>query len=283
MELGKINILTIVRPTEYGYFLEDEEGNEVLLPNAYVTEDIKIQGKIEVFIYNDSEDRITATTLTPYVQLEEFAYLQVKEVNNFGAFMDWGLPKDLLVPFSEQKRKIEKGEWHLIFMLKDEMTDRLIGSTRINDYVYFDDIDVKRGDEVDLLLFNKTELGINAIVNNMYKGLIFKSDIHKSIKPGDKIKGYVKKVRDDGKIDLSLNPIGFRQSIDKNTAILIDTLKANNGFLKLTDKSSPEDINRILGLSKKAFKRAVGNLYKNKIISLSSNGIKLQNNWHLKK
>ena len=275
MELGKINKLTIVRPTEYGYFLEDEEGNEVLLPNAYVTDDLKMQDTIEVFIYNDSEDRITATTLTPYVQLEEFAYLEVKEVNNFGAFMDWGLPKDLLVPFSEQKKKMEKGEWHLIFMLKDEMTDRLIGSAKINNYLYFDDIDIKTGDEVDLLLYEKTDLGINAIVNNMYKGLIFRSDIHKSIKPGEIVKGYVKKVRDDGKIDLSLDPIGFRQSIDKNTSILLDALKANNGTLNLTDKSSPDEINRILGLSKKAFKRAVGNLYKQKKITLSEQGIKL--------
>jgi predicted RNA-binding protein (virulence factor B family) len=275
MELGRINKLTIVRPTDYGYFLEDEEGNEVLLPNAYVTEDLKMQQEIEVFIYNDSEDRITATTLIPYVQLEEFAYLQVKEVNKFGAFMDWGLPKDLLVPFSEQKRKMEKGEWHLIFMLKDEMTDRLIGSAKINNYLYFDDIDVKQGDEVDLLLYNKTDLGINAIVNNMYKGLIFRSDIHKDIKPGEIIKGYVKKIREDGKLDLSLNPIGFRQSIDKNTAVLLDALKANDGFLELTDKSSPDDINRILGLSKKAFKRAVGNLYKQKTVTLSANGIRL--------
>jgi len=275
MELGRINKLTIVRPTDYGYFLEDEEGNEVLLPNAYVTEDLKMQQEIEVFIYNDSEDRITATTLIPYVQLEEFAYLQVKEVNKFGAFMDWGLPKDLLVPFSEQKRKMEKGEWHLIFMLKDEMTDRLIGSAKINNYLYFDDIDVKQGDEVDLLLYNKTDLGINAIVNNMYKGLIFRSDIHKDIKPGEIIKGYVKKIREDGKLDLSLNPIGFRQSIDKNTAVLLDALKANDGFLELTDKSSPDDINRILGLSKKAFKRDVGNLYKQKTVTLSANGIRL--------
>ncbi len=275
MELGKINKLTIVRPTEYGYFLEDEEGNEVLLPNAYVTDDLKMQDTIEVFIYNDSEDRITATTLTPYVQLEEFAYLEVKEVNNYGAFMDWGLPKDLLVPFSEQKKKMEKGEWHLIFMLKDEMTDRLIGSAKINNYLYFDDIDLKAGDEVDLLLYEKTDLGMNAIVNNMYKGLIFRSDIHKSIKPGEIVKGYVKKVRDDGKIDLSLDPIGFRQSIDKNTSILLDALKANNDFLNLTDKSSPDEINRVLGLSKKAFKRAVGNLYKQKKITLSEKGIKL--------
>ncbi len=275
MELGKINKLTIVRPTEYGYFLEDEEGNEVLLPNAYVTDELKLQDTIEVFLYNDSEDRITATTLMPYVQLEEFAYLKVKEVNNIGAFMDWGLPKDLLVPFSEQHKRMKEGEWHLIFMLKDEMTDRLIGSAKINNYLYFDDIDLKTGDEVDLLLYDKTDLGMNAIVNNMYKGLIFSSDIHKSIKPGDKIKGYVKKVRDDGKIDLSLEPIGFKQSIDKNTSVLLDALQANNGFLNLTDKSLPGDINRILGMSKKAFKRAVGNLYKQKKITLSEKGIKL--------
>ena len=160
-------------------------------------------------------------------------------------------------------------------MLVDEMTDRLIGSAKINNYLYFDDIDVKQGDEVDLLLYSRTELGMNAIVNNMYKGLIFNSDIHSPVKPGQIIKGYVKKIREDGKIDLSLAPIGFRQSIDKNTTLLIDALKKNNGFLPLMDKSSPEEIKKLLGISKKAFKKAVGNLYRQKTISLLDNGIKL--------
>ncbi|MCD4791077.1 MAG: GntR family transcriptional regulator, partial [Bacteroidales bacterium] len=250
-------------------------GNEVLLPNAYVTDDLNIEDEIEVFVYKDSEDRIVATTLKPYVQLEEFAFLQVKEVNKYGAFMDWGLPKDLMVPFAEQTKKMEGKKWYLIFLIKDEQTDRLIGSGKVNKFVNFKDIDVKQGDEVDLLLYKMTELGMNTIVNNIYKGLIFTSNIHKNIQPGDRIKGYVKQVREDGKIDILLEPIGYENSIDKNSGIILSVLKENNGFLDLTDKSAPEDIKHKLGLSKKAFKKGLGNLYKQKIVELNEDGIKL--------
>ncbi len=275
MKIGKINKLTVARASDFGYYLIDNANNEVLLPNAYVTDDMKISNEIEVFIYKDSEDRIVATTLKPYVQLEEFAFLQVKEVNQYGAFMDWGLPKDLMVPYAEQSEKMEEGNWYLIFLLIDEQTERLIGSSKENEFVIFNEINVNQGDEVDLLLYNMTELGMNAIVNNMYKGLIFKSDIHKNINPGDKIKGYVKQVREDGKIDILLEPIGYKSNIDKNSDIIISATKKNDGFLNLTDKSSPEDIKQILGLSKKAFKKSLGNLYKQKIVEINEDGIKL--------
>lgn len=276
MEIGRINKLTAARSTDNGFYLTDNEGNEVLLPNAYVSNDLSIGDEIEVFIYKDSEDRIVATTLKPYIQFEEFAYLQVKEVNDYGAFMDWGLPKDLLVPFAEQTVRMEKGKWYLIFLLEDQQTERLIGSNKIKDFVFFKDIDVKSGDEVDLLLYEKTELGMNAIVDNMYKGLIFASDIHKSIKPGDKIKGYVKQVREDGKIDLLLEPLGYKNSIDKFTEIILSAIKENNGILKLTDKSTAEEIKDKLGLSKKSFKKAIGKLYKQRLIELSDEGIRLR-------
>ncbi len=275
MEIGKINKLTAARSTDNGYYLTDNDGNEVLLPNAYVADDLKIGNEIEVFVYKDSEDRIVATTLKPYVQFEEFAYLKVKEVNDYGTFMDWGLPKDLMVPFAEQTEKMEEGNWYLIFLLEDEQTERLIGSSKVNEFTFTTEIDVNTGDEVDLLLYNITELGMNAIVNNLYKGLIFKSDIHKNIKPGDRIKGFVKQVREDGKIDIILEPAGYKNSIDTNSDIILSILKENDGFLNLTDKSAPEDIKRILGLSKKAFKNGLGNLYKQKIVELNENGIKL--------
>lgn len=275
MEIGKINKLTVARRTDNGCYLEDENENEVLLPNAYVTDDLKISDEIEVFVYKDSEDRIVATTLKPYIQFEEFAYLQVKEVNDYGAFIDWGLPKDLMVPFAEQTVKMVEGNWYLIFLLEDTETERLIGSNKIKDFLFFKDIDVKEGDEVDLLLYDMTELGMNAVVNNLYKGLIFKSDIHKVIKPGDKIKGYVKQVREDGKIDIILEPAGYTKSVDHNTDIIISALKENNGFLNITDKNTPDEINSLLGLSKKAFKKAIGKLYKEKKIELNEKGIKL--------
>lgn len=275
MKIGKTNKLIAARSTDNGYYLTDNDGNEVLLPNAYVADDLKIGDEIEVFVYKDSEDRIVATTLKPYVQFEEFAYLKVKEVNDYGAFMDWGLPKDLMIPFAEQTEKMKEGNWYLIFLLEDEQTERLIGSSKVNEFTFTTEIDVNTGDEVDLLLYNMTELGMNAIVNNMYKGLIFKSDIHKSIKPGDRIKGFVKQVREDGKIDILLEPAGYKNSINNNSNIILTALKENDGFLNLTDKSAPEDIKRILGLSKKAFKNGLGNLYKQKIVELNKDGIKL--------
>ena len=275
MEIGRTNKLKAARATDNGFYLEDNENNEVLLPNAYVDENLSIGDEIGVFIYRDSEDRIVATTLKPYVQLEEFAFLQVKEVNKYGAFMDWGLLKDLMVPFAEQPEKMEEGEWYLVFLLKDEQTQRLIGSAGVNEFVYSDEIDVKMGDEVDLLLYKMTDLGMNCIVNNMYKGLIFESDIHKNIRPGDKLNGYVKQVREDGKIDIRLEPIGYENSIDKNSDIILSAIKEKEGFLNLTDKSNPEDIKSALGLSKKAFKKALGNLYKKKMIELKEDGIKL--------
>ncbi len=275
MEIGKTIKLTASRSTDNGFYLADKNNNEVLLPKTYVSDDLEIGDLIEVFIYKDSEDRLVATTLKPYIQFEEFAYLQVKDVNKYGAFMDWGLPKDLMVPYAEQIEKMEVGKWYLVFLLEDEDTERLIGTCNVNSFVFYDDIDVKKGDEVDLLLFDRNELGMSAIVNNLYRGLIFETDIHKEIKPGDKIKGFVKQVRDDGKIDLVLEPEGYENSIDKNSNLLLNTLKQNNGFLNLSDKSSPDQIKKILGLSKKAFKKALGNLYKQKKVEITDTGIKI--------
>lgn len=276
MKLGEFNLLTILRASEPGLYLVDANDDEVLLPNAYVTEEMKIGDELDVFLYKDSEDRLVATTIAPFVKLEEFAFLKVKEVNRYGAFLDWGLPKDLMVPFSEQLIKMEEDKSYLIFLIVDEDSQRLIGSAKVNEFVYTDKIDFSVGEKVDLLLYKMTDLGMHAIVNNNYHGLIFHSDIHKKIYPGDKISAYVKQIREDGKIDLSLNPIGFTNSIDKFAQIVIDALNENSGFLNLTDKTSPEIINKMLGMSKKAFKNAIGNLYKQKLIELSDEGIKLK-------
>jgi predicted RNA-binding protein (virulence factor B family) len=275
MEFGKINKLKITKEDNKGYYLADEDNNEVVLPKTADLENHTIDEEIEVFVYNESDNNLIATTIKPYAQYEEFAFLKVNSVNKFGAFIDWGMPNELMVPFSEQTGKLEEENWYLFFVLKDQETGRLIGSRKVNDFVFFDKIDIKKGDEVDLLLYNLTDLGINVIVNNLYKGLIFTSDIHKNINPGDKIKGYVKQVRDDGKIDIVLEPLGYKSYIDNNSEIILKAIKEGNGILKLTDKSSPEDIKQILGLSKKAFKRGLGNLYKKKIVEIDSEGIKL--------
>ena len=213
--------------------------------------------------------------IEPYVQLEEFAWLQVKEVNDFGAFIDWGLRKDLLVPFAEQNEKMKEGNWYLIFLLKDEETERLIGSAKVNEFVFFDDIDIEIGDEVDLLLYERTDLGMNAVVNSLYRGLIFESDIHKSIQPGEKIKGYVKQVREDGKIDIVLEPLGYKNTIDKNCEIILSAISKNSGLLTLSDRSTPDEISKMLGISKKAFKKGLGKLYKDKQVEITPEGIKL--------
>ena len=275
MELGKINKLKVIKKEDKGYTLFDGIDKEAFLAKEQVKEELSTGDEIEVFIYNNADKEYIATTQKPFIQIEEFAFLKVKADNKYGAFVDWGLDDDLMVPFAEQTGRLEEENWYLFFLLKDEKTGRLILSRRINDFVFFEEIDVKQGDEVDLLIYNQTDLGINCIVNNMYKGLIFTSDIHKNINPGDKIKGYVKQVREDGKIDVVLEPLGYKKSIDTNSQVILDALQENDGFLELTDKSSPEDIKFILGLSKKAFKRSLGNLYKQKVIELYKDGVKL--------
>ncbi len=276
MEIGKINTLVAARPTEYGFILIDEEENEVLLPNAYLSKDVVLGEETDVFIYLDSEDRVVATILNPKIKLGEFGYLEAIDVNSYGAFMDWGLPKDLLVPFAEQGRKMEVGKFYPVYLLQDESTGRLIGSSKINKFLSFENIALKVGQEVDILPFGMTELGMNVIVENKYRGLIFKTNIHKHIEEGEHIKAFVKKIRSDGKLDIMLEPIGYRESIDKNTEIIINALKKNNGFIAITDKSSPQLIQKVLGLSKKAFKRGVGNLYKQRLIELEEEGIRLK-------
>lgn len=275
MEIGLINKLKVDRRTDMGYYLLDDHGNEILLPSSLVKEAINKDDKINVFVYKDLDNRIVATTTKPNVLLDHFAFLKVTGTKKGDAYMDWGMPDDLLVPFEEQSQKMLVENWYLIFLLKEEESGKLIGSNNVNDFVFYDEIDLKTGDEVDLLLYKKTDLGMNAIVNNLHKGLIFNSDIHKNINPGDRLKGYVREVREDGNIDLLLEPLGYKGSIDKNSRVILDALSQSDGFLELTDKSAPEDVKFILGLSKKVFKKSLGNLYKKKLVEIYNDGIKL--------
>ncbi len=275
MEIGKVNNLTVAQETEKGFVFIDNTDETALLPHAYVTNKITTGEEMDVFVQIDQNGDLVVSLSKPFIQIGEYALLQAKEVNEFGAFIDWGLPNELLVPYTQQAEKMETGSWYVIFLLKDLQTGRLIGSSKLERFFEFDNIDVKEGDEVDIMLYNQSDLGMNAIVNNLYKGLIFNSDIHKNISPGDTMKGYVKLVREDGKIDLSFEPIGYKQSIDGNSEVILNLLNANGGLLRLTDKSSPEDIKDQLGLSKKAFKRALGTLYKQKLIDILSDGVKL--------
>ena len=273
MENGKVNKLKIARVEDQGYYLIDDKGEEVLLPADNIDGSLKEGEEIEVFIYKDKS--LIISSKLPYVQMEQFENLKVTQVNELGALVDWGLDKDLLVPFGEQISEMKEGQSYVVFVFEDEETGVLRGSQRVDEFVFFDEVDVKRGDEVDLLLHRESDLGVNVIVNNLYKGLIFKSDLHKKVKMGDRTKGYVKQVREDGKIDILLEPLGYKESVVSNTQAVLNVLKAHKNFIPLTDKSDPNDIKRILGLSKKAFKRAVGHLYKQKLIDIRQDGIYL--------
>ncbi len=275
LKLGQINTLTALRQTDKGTYLVDDESNEVFLPNKYVTEIIKIKDTIDVFLYKDSENEMLATTRLPKVKLNEYAALKAIAVSRHGAFFDWGLEKDLLVPYRQQAEPIEEGYYYVVFLYLDEESQRLVGSTKINNTLKkLSSVDLKIGDEVDLLAYQETEMGISVIVNNTYQGMLFQNEIFDDIKIGDKLTGYVKKIRTDNKLDISLNRFGYR-GVDANIKKLQKALTDNNGFLNLNDKSSPKDIADQLGMSKKVFKKAVGALYKQKRLEINEKGIKL--------
>ncbi len=273
IEIGKYNTLKIVRDTSVGLFLSD--GNtDVLLPNKYVPKHFEVGDEITVFVYLDHEERLTATTLKPYIQRNEFAYLQVNYINRYGAFLNWGLEKDLFVPFKEQARKMEEGKRYLVYAYLDLQTNRMVASSRLNQFLEHENIELELGEEVDLIISHITEIGINVIINSKYKGIIYKDEVFENLTPGKKLKGYIKNIREDRKIDVSVAKSGV-EGIKDNAEIVLEELKASNGFLRLTDNSHPEEIKSVLKMSKKAFKKAIGSLYKQKIISLKEDGIYL--------
>lgn len=279
IEIGKYNTLTILRDTKVGLFLgnptEDPEGtHDVLLPNKYVPNDFQIGDEITVFIYLDHEERPVATTLEPYIFLNEFALLRVNYVNQIGAFMNWGMEKDILVPFKEQARPMEQGKRYLVYMYMDEKTNRLVASSKLNQFLNNDDITVEVGEEVDLIVSHITDLGINVIINEKHKGLLYKNEVYDDLRTGDRIVGFIKNIRPDGKIDVSTRKLGF-ESIEPSSQVILDELKASRGFLRLNDDSHPEDIKTVLKMSKKTFKKAIGLLYKQKLIDIKDDGIHL--------
>lgn len=274
LHLGIKNTLRILRGTTVGMFLGDDEENDVLLPKKYVPENAIVGDNIEVFIYKDSEDRIIATTLEPKIYLNEFACLQVKAVTAIGAFLDWGLEKDLFVPFREQNKKMEEGKWYAVYLYLDEDTERLVASCKVNRYFEKENIDLQIGQEVDLLIFEETDMGLNAVINNKYKGLIYENEIFQRVKVGTQMKGYVKNIREDNRVDLSLQKQGY-ENVEPNAERILTKLKANNGFLDITDKSDANYVMYQLEMSKKTFKKAVGALYRQRIIRLEEDGIYL--------
>ncbi len=274
LKLGTYNTLTILRDTEPGLFLGNEEEDEVLLPNKYVPEVFEIGEELNVFVYLDSHERIVCTTLEPFATVNTFAYLKCASVSDIGAFMSWGLEKDLFVPFKEQANRMRSGNWYLVYVYLDDETNRLVASSKTNSFLDNSLVLLSPYDEVDLILSHPSPRGWNAIVNGKHLGLIYNDEIFQKLTVGDKLKGFIKKVRPDGKIDLTIQKHGYR-SIEPNAAQILRELEASGGYIAVNDKSSPKEIEDTFQLSKKSFKRAIGSLYKERKITIEKEGIQL--------
>ncbi|SHI77841.1 hypothetical protein SAMN04488096_104222 [Mesonia phycicola] len=277
LSIGQFHTLKIDRDTPPGLFLKDDTGekdNEVLLPNKYKPESFELEDEIEVFVYLDHDERPVATNLKPYVKLDEFAFLKCVEVNQIGAFLDWGLEKHLFVPYKEQAYPMKEGNWYLIFCYLDEETERLVASSKVNHFLDNTELTVEPFEKVNLIVTNKTDIGFNLIVNEIHQGLVYHDDVFQDLKTGDKLEGWVKKTRTDNKIDITLQRPGYR-SIEPNADAVMAELEMSNGFLPLTDKSSPDEIKAKLGISKKSFKKAIGMLYKKRLVSIEEDGIRI--------
>ena len=275
LRVGEINKLKVLRGTSVGYYLGDDEDNDVLLPHKYIPENTEVGDEVEVFIYRDSEDRLIATNLKPALSLNTFGCLYVTAVTKFGAFLEWGLEKDLFVPFKEQNQKLKEGDYAVVYLYLDEQTDRLVASCKVNKYLETEEITLKEGEQVSVLVYEQSDLGQNVIVNDKYRGLIYENEIFQRIAWGDKLTGWVKKIREDGKIDISLRPIGFQNVIEPDAQKIMKMLKDAGGSLPFSDKSEPLEIQGFFEMSKKAFKRAIGGLYKQKLIEIGEGQISL--------
>lgn len=274
VEIGKYNRLSIVKILDFGAYLDGGDGLEILLPKRYLPNQAAIGDDIEVFIYHDNEGRLIATTAKPYATVGEFQFMEVKDVNDAGAFLDWGIMKDLLVPFREQKMSMRVGKWYLVYVRLDHLTRRVMASAKVDRFLNNVPANYEQNEEVNLFVADETDLGYKVIINNQHWGLVYYNEVFQRLEKGDKLKGYIKEVRDDEKIDVSLTPLGY-QKVKGVAGIVLETLKRQGGFLEVHDKSDPEVIYSLFRCSKKAFKQAVGSLYKQHIISIEKNGIRL--------
>ncbi len=272
LEIGKYNELEVKSDSSVGLYLTDGD-EDVLLPNRYVKGDLNVGDHVKVFVYLDNENRPVATTETPFAEVGDFVFLKVKEVNTFGAFLDWGISKDLFVAYSEQRNPMSPGEKHLVYIFMDEQSGRLAATSRWHKHIQMPD-EIEEGEEVQLLIAEKTDLGWRAIINNTCEGLIYNSEVFQELKPGDLVRGYVRIIRDDGKVDLRLQPEGY-VNVENNTSAILHYLKENKGVLPLGDKSQAEDIYRILKISKKTFKKTIGALYKQRLVEITDFEVKL--------
>lgn len=275
LELGKYHYLTIMRTTSPGLYLRDEDGNEVLLPNKYIPASYEIGDEIKVFVYLDFEERPVATTLTPKITLNGFAYLEVKDVSNAGAFLDWGLEKDLFLPYREQIKPVSPGDYCLVYLLKDNASQRLVATEKVKKVLDNTQVELREGDKVSIIVIDTSDLGINVIVNQKHAGLIYHNEVFRELYTGETLDAFVSKIRDNNKLDISLQAFGYTH-IGSDADRILNALNVHNGFLPLHDRSQPEEIYETLGMSKKTFKKAVGLLFKERKIILEDTGIRLK-------
>jgi len=277
LQIGKFNKLTIVKEVDFGLYLDGHPYGEILLPIRYVEDSMHIDDIINVFIYTDSEDRIIATTLKPYGIVGDFVNLKVIDTSQYGAFSDWGLPKDLFVPFKEQNGKMEEGQRHLVRIYLDNTTERVTASAKIAKFLATEnDNTYQEKDAVELVIAQKTDIGYKVIIDNAYLGVLFFSEVFRPLSIGQKVSGYIKKIREDNLIDVTLQKQGYLDAISDATEVILDKLKELDGMLPISDKSSPEDIYELLFMSKKSFKKAIGQLYKKELITIDKHNIYLK-------
>lgn len=274
IELGKHNTLKVVKEVDFGMYLDGGEEGEILLPARYVPEDCQLGDELSVFIYLDNEERLVATTLTPLVEIGQFACLEVAWVNQYGAFLNWGLMKDLFVPFREQKMKMQVGKSYVVYAYLDDESYRIVASAKVDRYLSKEIATYEAGQEVNVLIWQKTDLGFKAIIENKHSGLLYDSEIFQPLRTGMTVKAYVKQVREDGKIDLILQKTG-KDKVDDFSNTLLEHIRENGGKTSFNDKSPAEEIYDAFGVSKKTFKKAVGDLYKKHLILLQDDGIVL--------
>lgn len=273
-DLGHYNTLPIIRRTDVGVFVDGGELGDILLPRKYVTDSMQVGDQLKLFLYTDSEDRLVATTLQPYAEVGECAYLKVVSTSHYGAFLDWGLPKDLLVPFSEQYKSMQKGYSYTVYLFVDTTTQRIAASTRLEDWLATDAGDFKPRQPVDLLIYGKSDLGFKAVVDGTHLGQLYDNEVFRPLHYGERIKGYIKQLRADGRIDLMLQLPSYLQGNELSAAIIAH-LQKNEGVSTLTDKSPPGDIYQTFGVSKAVYKKALGQLYKQQCIKIEKHQITL--------
>lgn len=274
VNIGKYNTLKVAKQVDFGLYLDGGEGVEILLPTRYVPKEAQVGDEIEVFIYHDNEGRLIATTAKPFAQVGEFQFMEVKQVNKMGAFLDWGIMKDLLVPFKEQKMAMKAGKWYLVYVRLDHVTGRVMASARIEKFLNNVPPSYKHGEEVELMVADEMELGYKVIINNLHTGLVYYDETFQRLEKGERMKGYIKEVREDEKIDVSLMPLGY-QKVEGIAGTILTALKTQGGYIAVHDKSEPDVIYALFRCSKKAFKQAIGSLYKQHLITLEDKGIRL--------